>query len=114
MRRSGVSPLVCRSKLSREMARLAASGHRPSTQVGKLPAAARIASRVISGWPDAPDSPVHSGVAVGGVAPVVGLGANSERRSGSCAAAGVSRPSSTATAQADLSGMEPICISSVS
>ena len=57
MRRSGVRPAVCWSKLSRDTPRRAASGHSPSTQAGKLAAAARIASRVISGWPEAPASP---------------------------------------------------------
>jgi hypothetical protein len=60
----------------------------------KLPAASRIASAVISGWPDDPDSPLHSGAddgaagaaAAGGavvpVLPVVaGLRLNSERMS---------------------------------
>ena len=60
MRRSGVSPLVYFSKLAREMLRLAASGHRPSTQDSKFAAAARIALACISGWPDEPDSPLHS------------------------------------------------------
>src|SRR5262245_6041180 len=79
-------------------------------QRGKLAAAARIASRVISGCPEAPASPLHSGVAVGGTAPVVGFGANSERMSGSWAAAGVSRPTSSAPAQASRSGRELIGI----
>src|SRR5690242_8507847 len=67
MRRSGVRSLVNLSKLAREMLRLAASGHIPSTQDSNLAAAARIARACISGWPEEPDSPLHSfgGVAAG-------------------------------------------------
>ena len=46
MRRSGVSPLVYFSKLAREMLRLAASGHRPSTQDSKLAAACADGARL--------------------------------------------------------------------
>src|SRR6516165_1442466 len=43
------------------MPRRAASGHRPSRQVLKFAAAARIACAVISGWPELPDCPLQSG-----------------------------------------------------
>src|SRR3954467_5460004 len=61
IRRSGVSPAVTLSKASRVTPRRAASGHRPSTQLRKFAAEARIASAAISGWPEDPDSPLHSG-----------------------------------------------------
>src|SRR5271167_1396547 len=61
MRRSGVSPAVKRSKLSREMLRRAASGHIEAIQLSKFAAAWRIALAVISGWPEAPSSPLHGG-----------------------------------------------------
>src|SRR5712672_774666 len=72
MRKSGVRPLVNLSKLAREMLRLAASGHRPSTQDSNLAAAARMALACMSGWPDEPDSPLHS---LGGVGVAAGAGA---------------------------------------
>ncbi len=72
MRKSGVRPLVNLSKLAREMLRLAASGHRPSTQDSNLAAAARMALACMSGWPDEPDSPLHS---FGGVTAGAGAGA---------------------------------------
>ena len=59
MRRSGVSPAVKRWKLSREMLRRAASGHIAATQLSKFAAASRIAAAVISGWPEAPSSPLQ-------------------------------------------------------
>src|SRR4051794_20138082 len=69
MRKSGVRSLVNLSKLAREMLRLAASGHIPATQDSNLAAAARMALACMSGWPDEPDSPLHSfggvGVAAG-------------------------------------------------
>ncbi len=65
MRKSGVSPAVKRSKLSREMLRRAASGHIPATQLLKLAAASRIALAVIRGWPEAPSSPLQ------GIGPVL-------------------------------------------
>src|SRR5664279_4138269 len=70
MRRSGVSPAVKRWKLSREMLRRAASGHIEATQLSKFAAASRIADAVISGWPEAPSSPLQ-----GGAAPVPAGGA---------------------------------------
>src|SRR5580704_9979577 len=59
MRRSGVSPAVKRSKLACVMLRRAASGHIEATQLSKFAAASRIALAVISGWPEAPSSPLH-------------------------------------------------------
>src|SRR5579863_9955885 len=41
------------------MLRRAASGHIEATQLSKLAAASRIALAVISGWPEAPSSPLH-------------------------------------------------------
>src|SRR5215475_1357063 len=73
MRRSGVSPAVKRSKLSREMLRRAASGHIPATQLLKLAAASRIALAVIRGWPEAPSSPLQ-GIEPAGIAPVLPVG----------------------------------------
>src|SRR5215204_5155412 len=114
MRKSGVRPAVCWSKLTRDMPRRAASGQSPSMQAGKLAAAARIASRVISGWPEAPGCPLHSGAGAGaGTAPVDRSGANSDRRSGICAAAGVNDATRSAK-QISLIGLEPIGISLVS
>src|ERR1700722_9093157 len=68
MRRSGVSPAVKRSKFSREMLRRAASGHIEATQLLKFAAASRIALAVISGWPEAPSSPLQ-----GKAAPLPGV-----------------------------------------
>src|SRR5262245_19002843 len=62
MRRSGVRSRVAASKVACDTPRRAASGHIPAMQFLKLAAAARIASAVIRGWPEAPDSPLHSGV----------------------------------------------------
>ncbi len=59
MLRSGVSPAVKRSKFARVMPRRAASGQRPAMQWPKSAAAARMASAVISGLPEAPDCPLH-------------------------------------------------------
>ena len=59
MRKSGVSPAVKRWKLCCEMPRRAASGHNDATQLSKFAAASRIALAVISGWPEAPSSPLH-------------------------------------------------------
>src|ERR1700704_3733643 len=70
MRRSGVSPVVNRWKLSWEILRRAASGHIEATQLSKLAAASRIAVAVIRGWPEAPSSPLQ-----GSVPPAGGLGA---------------------------------------
>src|ERR1700682_2772411 len=61
MRRSGASPAVKRWKLSCEMLRRAASGHIEATQLSKFAAASRIAEAVISGWPEAPSSPLQGG-----------------------------------------------------
>src|ERR1017187_8580924 len=41
------------------MLRRAASGHIEATQLSKFAAASRIAPAVISGWPEAPSSPLH-------------------------------------------------------
>src|SRR5712691_7585921 len=41
------------------MLRRAASGHIAATQVSKFAAASRIALAIISGWPEAPSSPLH-------------------------------------------------------
>jgi hypothetical protein len=43
------------------MLRRAASGHIEATQLSKFAAASRIALAVISGWPEAPSSPLHGG-----------------------------------------------------
>src|ERR1700686_629436 len=59
IRRSGVSPAVNRWKLSCEMLRRAASGHIEATHWSKFAAASRIADAVISGWPEAPSSPLQ-------------------------------------------------------
>src|ERR1700694_53578 len=59
MRRSGASPAVKRWKLSCEIWRRAPSGHIEATQLSKFAAASRIALAVISGWPEAPSSPLH-------------------------------------------------------
>src|ERR1700686_5536422 len=59
MRRSGSRPAVKRWKLCCEMLRRAASGHIEATQLSKFAAASRIALAVISGWPEAPSSPLH-------------------------------------------------------
>src|SRR6202040_3285636 len=59
MRRSGLSPAVKRSKLACEILRRAASGHIEATQLAEFAAASRIALAVISGWPEAPSSPLH-------------------------------------------------------
>src|SRR6202035_5219553 len=59
------------------MLRRAASGHIEATQLSKFAAASRIALAVISGWPEAPSSPLQGwgppapGVACGG-APAFG------------------------------------------
>src|SRR5262245_10320586 len=47
------------------MPRRAASGHMPATQLLKLAAASRIALAVISGWPEAPSSPLQGGAPPG-------------------------------------------------
>ncbi len=95
IRRSGVRPAVAASKAARETPRRSASGHSPARQLPKLAAAARIASAVIVGWPDEPDSPLHSGAALAGAGtaggvtvPVLWLGVNSERRSKPCPSTG--------------------------
>ncbi len=71
IRKSGVTPATAPSKAARLTPRCAAKGHKLSIQLPKLAAAARIASAVISGCPDDPDSPLHSGagVAAGAVGP---------------------------------------------
>ena len=48
--------------------RRAACGHRPARQSPNSAAAARMASAVISGWPDAPDWPLHSRAPAGAAA----------------------------------------------
>src|SRR3954463_3214834 len=67
MRRSGARPAVKRWKLCSEILRRAASGHIEATQLSKFAAASRIAEAVISGWPDAPSSPLQGGGALTGV-----------------------------------------------
>src|SRR6266511_3861149 len=67
-----------------------ASGHPLMTREAILSAAARIASRVISGWPEAPGSPLQSRAAGAGTVPGAVFGVKSERKSGNCAAAGPS------------------------
>src|SRR5438128_7587598 len=64
MRRSGSRPAVKRWKLCCEMLRRAASGHIEATQFSKFAAAWRIALAVISGWPEAPSSPLQGGAAL--------------------------------------------------
>src|ERR1700722_10120346 len=54
------------------MLRRAASGHIEATQRSKFAAASRIADAVISGWPEAPSSPLQGG---GPPVPGVGCGA---------------------------------------
>src|SRR5262249_26907177 len=90
IRRSGVRSLVAVSKVARETPRRDASGHSPAMQFEKFAAAARIASEVINGCPDAPDSPLHSRVpeAVGGAAVAAAGWPNTLRRSNPCAPAG--------------------------
>src|SRR5205085_7158411 len=67
MRRSGVSSAVKRWKLACETLRRAASGHIEAMQLSKFAAASRIADAVISGWPEAPSSPLQgSGVLAAG------------------------------------------------
>src|SRR5882757_2145796 len=61
IRKSGVRPAVKRWKLSWLTPRRAASGHIAATQLGKFAAAWRIALAVISGWPEAPSSPLQGG-----------------------------------------------------
>src|SRR3954452_3040350 len=61
MRRSGARPAVNRWKLACEMLRRAASGHIEARQLSKFAAASRIADAVISGWPEAPSSPLQGG-----------------------------------------------------
>src|SRR5262245_11159619 len=109
MRRSGVSPATLASNTSRGTPRCSASGQSSARQPWKLAAAARIACAVISGWPDAPDSPLHSGAAdgagpvgaapAGGTVPVVALAPNSERRSNPWPSAGEAKaPAANAAA----------------
>src|ERR1700731_5080041 len=74
MRRSGASPAVKRWKLCCEMLRRAASGHIEATQFGKFAAASRIADAVISGWPEAPSSPLQGGAAPSGPGAACGEG----------------------------------------
>src|SRR5215218_7492218 len=91
MRRSGVSSRVWVSKLARATPRRAAKGHRLSTHAEKFAAELRIASAVMRGWPEEPDSPLHSRElwpdAAGGRVPV----APAARLS--CAGAGAEVPS---------------------
>ena len=83
-----------RSKLARLTPRRSACGHKPARQLPKSAAAARIASAVISGWPEAPDWPLHSRVpaAGAGTAAVAGDWSNrvSQLSGLSCATAGIS------------------------
>jgi hypothetical protein len=78
----------------------------------KFAAAARIASAVIAGWPDAPGSPLHSGVpsaegvAAGPVStvPVVPPNENSDRRSKPCASAIATLEISAAAESTSMAG----------
>src|SRR5262245_16784777 len=65
IRRSGVRPATLSSNAARVTPRRSAKGQRLARQPPKLAAAARIASAVIRGWPEEPDSPLHSGMADG-------------------------------------------------
>ena len=60
IRRSGVTPAISWSNTWRDTLRCCASGQMPSRQARKFAAAARMAAACISGWPEAPSSPVHS------------------------------------------------------
>src|SRR5260370_33653121 len=64
MRKSGARPVVKRWKFCCEIWRRAASGHIEAPQLSKFAAASRIALAVISGWPEAPSSPLHGGGAL--------------------------------------------------
>ena len=55
------------------MPRRAAAGHRRSRQLRKFAAAARIASAVMRGSPEAPDWPLHSGALAGGATATGGI-----------------------------------------
>jgi hypothetical protein len=68
MRRSGVSPATLASNTALVTPRRSAKGQSPARQLRKFAAAARIASAVIKGWPEEPDSPLHSGTGADGEA----------------------------------------------
>jgi hypothetical protein len=95
IRRSGSRPATLASNTAREMPRRIACGHSPARQLWKLAAAARIACAVISGWLEAPDSPLQSWVPVpvgAAAAPLLGAGAlNSVRMSKLCPSAGTAQ-----------------------
>src|SRR5882757_7372538 len=74
IRKSGVRPAVKRWKLSWLTPRRWASGHIAATQLPKLAAACRIAEAVISGWPEAPSSPLQGGGAPSGPGVACGAG----------------------------------------
>src|SRR5262252_10373014 len=93
----------------RETPRRAASGHNPSRHEPKFAAAARMASEVMSGWPELPDCPLHSGApetfgaGVGGTG-VVGADWDGARNGNSfsmiCADAGPGTPANAPARQA--------------
>src|SRR3972149_1074213 len=87
MRRSGVRPALAASKVARDTPRRAACGHWPAMQVEKLAAAARIASALMSGWPEVPASPLHSRALAGAamLAAAGAVGADRARASSVCA-----------------------------
>ena len=91
MRRSGVRPAVKRSKLAAVMLRRAASGHIAATQLSKFAAASRIALAVISGWPEAPSSPLHGGGGPSGPGAACGAGAGVSGRRRCCRESSKSR-----------------------
>src|SRR5215467_1331538 len=100
MRRSGVRPAVWASKSARVTPRRAAYGHSSSRQLRKFAAAARIASACMAGWPDAPDSPLQSVVAVAGwVTALVEGNENKLRRSKPCASARLATVAPSAKAE---------------
>src|SRR5882757_10810556 len=55
------------------MLRRAASGHIAATQLLKFAAASRIALAVISGWPEAPSSPLQGGAPPGAACGCAGV-----------------------------------------
>ena len=103
IRRSGVTPASSWSNTARGTLRRCASGQMASRQLRKFAAAARMAEACISGWPEAPSSPVHSrgawlgAASCGGVCVAVPGDENSERRS-NCATAGATPAISAAAA----------------
>src|ERR1700730_15387556 len=124
IRRSGVSAAVWASNTDGGTEPRSASAHSPSRQAWKFAAAARMASAVISGCPEAPDSPLHSGVpdgadapgngAAGATDPVVrpGILNGNQPPAAACAQAGAATtcPANTRTSQSPICA-SPICAS---